>query len=211
MWKRREDEYATPGEPSPAGSSSSMPVTSPPPRPAEPVREALRSGEIATIGKSVVVKGELSGSEDLIVDGEVEGSITLRGQSLTVGPNGRVRANIEARNVIVHGRVDGDIHATDRVDLRKSAALSGDISTARISIEDGAFFKGGIDIQKPEPAGKVEAEATGGGRGNSGARLDAGNAAGAEEVLTGLLIDRACRGMRPSAFSAAAGTFLQNH
>ena len=112
---------------------------------------SCHASEVATIGKSVVVKGELSGSEDLIVDGEVEGSITLRGQSLTVGPNGRVRANIEARNVIVHGRVDGNIHATERVDLRKSATLSGDIATARISIEDGAFFKGGIDIQKSEP------------------------------------------------------------
>ena len=86
----------------------------------------------------------------------MDGSIALRGQSLTIGPNGRVRANIEARNVVVHGRVDGDVHATDRVDLRKSASLTGDISTARISIEDGAYFKGTIDIQKPEPAGKAE-------------------------------------------------------
>ena len=120
------------------------------------MRETSRSSEIATIGKSVVVKGELSGSEDLVVDGEVEGSIALRGQSLTIGPNGRVRANIEARNVILHGRVDGDIHASDRVELRKSASLSGDITTMRISIEDGAFFKGTIDIQKAEPAPKVE-------------------------------------------------------
>jgi cytoskeletal protein CcmA (bactofilin family) len=120
--------------------------------------DSLRSHEIASIGKSVVVKGELSGSEDLMVDGEVEGSITLRGQTLTIGPNGRVRANIEARNVVVHGRLDGNIHATERVDLRKSASLTGDISTARISIEDGAFFKGGIDIQKTEPAPKIEAK-----------------------------------------------------
>jgi cytoskeletal protein CcmA (bactofilin family) len=155
MWKRKEDEYTSPQEPSGPGFSSN-PVAPAPTRPAEPVRDSLRSGEIATIGKSVVVKGELSGSEDLIVDGEVEGSITLRGQSLTVGPNGRVRANIEGRNVILHGRVDGNIHATDRVELRKSASLTGDISTARISIEDGAFFKGGIDIQKPEPASKTE-------------------------------------------------------
>jgi len=158
MWKRKEDEYLTPREPSPAGSSS-VPVTPAPPRPAEPMRNDIsRGSEVATIGKSVVVKGELSGSEDLIVDGEVEGSITLRGQTLTIGPNGRVRANIEARNVVVHGRVDGDIHASERVDLRKSASLSGDISTARISIEDGAFFKGGIDIQKPEAAPKIEAK-----------------------------------------------------
>jgi len=158
MWKssRREDEVTTPtNQPTPttpapaAAPSASL-------RPAEPVRSDARSSEIATIGKSVVVKGELSGSEDLVVDGEVEGSIALRGQSLTIGPNGRVRANIEARNVILHGRVDGDIHASDRVELRKSASLSGDITTARISIEDGAFFKGTIDIQKPEPAPKIE-------------------------------------------------------
>ena len=156
MWKRKEDEYVPPAaEPTP--SPAYTPAAAAPPRAPEPVRnEPSHSHEVATIGKSVVVKGELSGSEDLIVDGEVEGSITLRGQSLTVGPNGRVRANIEARNVIIHGRVDGNIHASDRVDLRKSATLSGDISTARISIEDGAFFKGGIDIQKPEPGAKIE-------------------------------------------------------
>lgn len=150
MWKssRKEDEAPAPAVEPPMAPP---PVTSASVRAAEPMRDSLRSGEVATIGKSVVVKGELSGSEDLVVDGEVEGSIALRGQSLTIGPNGRVRANIEARNVIVHGRVDGDIHATDRVELRKSASLSGDISTARISIEDGAFFKGTIDIQKPEP------------------------------------------------------------
>jgi cytoskeletal protein CcmA (bactofilin family) len=112
--------------------------------------------DVATIGKSVIVRGELSGSEDLYVDGEVEGSITLKGQSLTIGPNGRVRANLEARNVIVHGRVDGNVNASDRVDLRKSASLTGDISTARVAIEDGAYFKGTIDIQKAEPVARVE-------------------------------------------------------
>ncbi len=158
MWKRKEDEYVPPSEPLSSGSPS-IPAMAPPSRPAEPVRsDSLRSNEIASIGKSVVVKGELSGSEDLMVDGEVEGSITLRGQTLTIGPNGRVRANVEARNVVVHGRLDGNIHATERVDLRKSASLTGDIATARISIEDGAFFKGGIDIQKTEPAPKIEAK-----------------------------------------------------
>ncbi len=158
MWKssRREDEETTPtNQPSTIGSPTTA-AGAAPLRSAEPVRDSARASEIATIGKSVVVKGELSGSEDLVVDGEVEGSIALRGQSLTIGPNGRVRANIEARNVILHGRVDGDIHASDRVELRKSASLSGDITTARISIEDGAFFKGTIDIQKPEPGQKIE-------------------------------------------------------
>ena len=95
MWKRKEGEYSTPTpESSPTGSAFN-PVASAPSRPAEPLRsDSLRTNEIATIGKSVVVKGELSGSEDLVVDGSVEGSISLRGQSLTVGPNGRVKANI---------------------------------------------------------------------------------------------------------------------
>ena len=158
MWKstRKEDEFTTPAPEQPAPKTA---YTPPPPvaRAAEPSRgDAPRSVDIATIGKSVIVKGELSGSEDLYVDGEVEGSISLRGQSLTIGPNGRVRANIEARNVILHGRVDGNIQASDRVELRKSASLSGDISTARVAIEDGAFFKGSIDIQKAEPAPRLE-------------------------------------------------------
>jgi cytoskeletal protein CcmA (bactofilin family) len=162
MWKRKEDEDTTPvPQPGPSGSAHN-PAVSAPPRPPEPMRsENFRSHEVATIGKSVVVKGELSGSEDLVIDGEVEGSIALRGQSLTVGPNGRLRANIEARNVILHGRVDGDVHGTERVELRKTASLTGNISTARISIEDGAFFKGTIDIQKPEPAAKLDTKPPG--------------------------------------------------
>jgi len=160
MWKstRKDEEYLTPA-PEQTAPKTMQPTTSQSPGPAEPLRsEALRAGNVATIGKSVVVKGELSGSEDLYIDGEVEGSISLRGQSLTVGPNGRVRANIEARNVIVHGHVDGNLRASDRVDLRNSAALTGDISTARISIEDGAYFKGTIDIQKSEPAPRTESK-----------------------------------------------------
>jgi cytoskeletal protein CcmA (bactofilin family) len=159
MWKatRKEDEFSN--TPEPAAAKPAYVSAPPAGRPAEPTRsEGPRSVDIATIGKSVVVKGELSGSEDLYVDGEVEGSISLRGQSLTVGPNGRVRANIEARNVIVHGRVDGNIHASDRVELRKSASLSGDISTARVAIEEGAFFKGSIDIQKADPAPRLESK-----------------------------------------------------
>jgi len=160
MWKstRKEEEYLTPA-PDQTAPKPMQATTSPSPRPPESLRsEAPRGVDVATIGKSVVVKGELSGSEDLYVDGEVEGSISLRGQSLTVGPNGRVRANIEARNVIVHGQVDGNLRATDRVDLRKSASLTGDISTARISIEDGAYFKGTIDIQKAEPAPRLDSK-----------------------------------------------------
>ena len=104
--------------------------------------------DVAHIGKSVLVKGELSGSEDLYLDGEVEGSIELPGHSLVIGPNGRVRANVHAKEVVVHGKVDGNLRATEKVELKKSALLNGDIFTQRIIIEDGAFFKGAIDIQK---------------------------------------------------------------
>ena len=119
------------------------------------VTEALRSDSVQShatsfIGKLLVVKGEVSGEEALVVDGEVEGSIMLHGQRLTVRTNGRVRANIEARHVILHGRVEGDIQATDRLELFRSASVKGDVSTGRISIEDGAFFKGKLDINKPE-------------------------------------------------------------
>ena len=104
--------------------------------------------EVAHIGKSVVIKGELSGSEDLYLDGEVEGTIELQRNSLTIGPNGRIRAHINAREVIIHGKVDGNIRGTEKVELKRTAVLVGDIQTQRITIEDGAFFKGGIDIQR---------------------------------------------------------------
>jgi cytoskeletal protein CcmA (bactofilin family) len=126
-------------------------------RPAAPA-----SGEMAHIGKSVFIKGELSGSEDLYVDGEVEGTIELRGHSLTVGPNGRVRAHVNARNVVVHGKVNGNIQASERVELRASANVAGDINTQRIAVEDGAFFKGAIEVQreaKPEPKAETKFEA----------------------------------------------------
>ena len=115
------------------------------------------SGELAQLGKSVVIKGELSGSEDLYVDGQVEGSITLKGNNLTVGPNGQVKANVEAKGVVVQGKLEGNIHASDRVELRKAASVTGDVTTQRISIEEGAYLKGKVDIQKVE--GKPEAKA----------------------------------------------------
>lgn len=108
--------------------------------------------EVAHIGKSVVIKGELSGSEDLWLDGEVEGTIELHSNALTVGPNGRVRAHVNGREVIVHGKLDGNITGTDRVELKRTAIVVGDVSTARIVIEDGAFFKGNIDVKKDAKA-----------------------------------------------------------
>jgi cytoskeletal protein CcmA (bactofilin family) len=115
--------------------------------------DAPQTGDGAHIGKSVVIKGELSGSEDLYVDGSVEGNIELRNNSLTVGPNGKVKANVSAKSVVIQGRLEGSVSASDRVELRKSAVVTGDVTTQRIAIEEGAFLKGKIDIQKE--AGKA--------------------------------------------------------
>jgi len=112
-----------------------------------------KTAEFAHIGKSVVVKGDLTGSEDLYVDGQVEGSIDLQGNSLTVGPNGQIRANVSAKTVIVQGKLEGNINATERVDFRKSAIAVGDVITQRVAIEEGAYFKGKVDIGKPESSG----------------------------------------------------------
>lgn len=150
MWKPSKPEDAKPAAPAAQPWNTTPKET----RPVDTPRFNEPRAEMAHIGKSVVIKGELSGSEDLYLDGEVEGTIELRGNSLTVGPNGRVRANTQAKEVLVHGKVNGNIRA-DRVELKKSALVSGDIITQRVVIEDGAFFKGGIDIQR-EPAKEAQ-------------------------------------------------------
>src|ERR1022692_4424636 len=104
------------------------------------------ASSLAQIGKSVVIKGELSGSEDLYLDGQVEGSIALKGNSPTVRPNGQVKASVDAKGVVVQGKLEGNIQASDRVELRKSAIVTGDITTQRISIEEGAFLKGKVEV-----------------------------------------------------------------
>jgi cytoskeletal protein CcmA (bactofilin family) len=123
-----------------------------------------KTGEFAHIGKSVIIKGELSGSEDLYVDGQVEGNIELAGNQLVIGPNGQVRANVNAKSVVIQGKLDGNVRATESVDLRKSAIAVGDVVTKRIAIEDGAYLKGKVEIQrdgvKPE-AGKTPVTETG--------------------------------------------------
>jgi cytoskeletal protein CcmA (bactofilin family) len=124
----------TPSEPTPAGA---------------PRNAVINSAEQATIGKSLVIKGEVTGSESLYIDGRVEGSINLAGNRVTVGRNGVVAANINAREIVVLGKVRGNLVASDRVDIRSEGSLTGDVVAQRISIEDGAFFKGGIDIRKP--------------------------------------------------------------
>jgi cytoskeletal protein CcmA (bactofilin family) len=130
----------------------------PPPPAPEPARTRTlptTAGDQATIGKGLVIKGEITGTESLFIDGKVEGSINLPGNRVTVGANGQVSASmavcITAREIVVMGKIHGNVSATDRVDIRSEGALTGDVSAARISIEDGAFFKGGIDIRKSEP------------------------------------------------------------
>src|ERR1700719_4638328 len=137
-----EPERPTPSVPSVPSMSSaaSDPAT------ARPV--TTTTADQATIGKSLVIKGEVTGSESLYIDGRVEGSINLSGNRVTVGRNGVVAANINAREIVVLGKVRGNLTASDRVDIRSDGSLTGDVIAARISIEDGAFFKGGIDIRK---------------------------------------------------------------
>ena len=145
-------------KPTQTGSTNPTPTPEPArPAPAAPAFEntpsrpaAGASGEQATIGKGLTIKGEINGSESLYIDGKVEGSVNLPGNRVTVGRNGQVAASITAREIVVLGKVRGNVTATDRVDIRAEGSLSGDVAAARISIEDGAFFKGGIDIRKPE-------------------------------------------------------------
>jgi cytoskeletal protein CcmA (bactofilin family) len=115
-----------------------------------PSRPPAVTGEQATISKGLVIKGDITGSESLFIDGKVEGSVSLPGNRVTIGRNGQVAANITAREIVVLGKVKGNVSASDRVDIRAEGSLNGDVAAARISIEDGAFFKGGIDIKKPD-------------------------------------------------------------
>ena len=116
--------------------------------------DASKTAEFAHIGKSVIIKGELSGSEDLYIDGQVEGTIELKGNNLTIGPHGQVKANINAKEVIIQGKLEGNIQASLRIELTKSAVAVGDIVTQRVSIEEGAFFKGKVDIHRTDVATK---------------------------------------------------------
>jgi cytoskeletal protein CcmA (bactofilin family) len=155
MWKPNQPGSNAPGTPEPSRPTPPTPSFEPP-RAATPSAgapgAAASTGEQATIGKSLVVKGEVTGSESLYIDGKVEGAINLPGNRVTVGRNGQVAANIVAREVVVLGKVRGNCQASDRVDIRSEGSLTGDVIAARISIEDGAFFKGGIDIRKPGSA-----------------------------------------------------------
>jgi cytoskeletal protein CcmA (bactofilin family) len=143
VWKKPNDE---PGEP----------VRSPAPPPAAPAPPAAPK-QSAAIGPSMTIKGEIRAREELLVDGEVEGILESQ-SSLTVGPNGKVLGNIKARELAIFGSVRGNVEVTEKIAIREQGSLIGDIKGAGISIDDGAYFKGSIDIVRMEP--KVTTKAT---------------------------------------------------
>ncbi|HEX3893808.1 MAG TPA: polymer-forming cytoskeletal protein [Terracidiphilus sp.] len=157
MWKPTQSGSPTSAPtPEPIRQSPPAPVAAEPARPA--AAATATAGEQATIGKGLFIKGEITGSESLYIDGKIEGTINLPGNRLTIGRNGQVNAAVNAREIVVLGKVKGNVSATDRVDIRAEGSLTGDVSAARISIEDGAFFKGGIDIKKTGDGKSAPAE-----------------------------------------------------
>lgn len=152
MWKRDD-------APKPAVPTSGTPTTHVPAAP--PVAAAVRPSQnlerdVVNIGKSVVIKGELFGSEDLTIEGQVEGKIELKDHVLTIGPNGRIKAAVFAKSVVVLGEVIGDVSASEKVDIRDKGTVEGDLISPRVAIAEGAHFRGSIDMQRGQ--GKVEAK-----------------------------------------------------
>jgi cytoskeletal protein CcmA (bactofilin family) len=155
MWNRKKDDEYSPkpvNTPAPAAAQPHKEVAQSP-MSSMPMRnyDAAPAGASATIGKAVMVKGQIFSREDLVIDGEVEGTVEAHEHRVTVGPNGKVHAGVKAREIVVLGTINGNVEATDKIDIRKDAKLVGDIKTSRIVIEDGAYFKGSIDITKAEP------------------------------------------------------------
>lgn len=148
LWQKPEQDRPVPSPtPTPSSSSSS---SAPTVSPREP-----RSGSPATIGQSVQIEGELTGQEDLVIDGKIDGKIVLDGHHLTVGPNGRIHAEVHAKSVQVNGEVAGNIVADDKVEISSSGSVLGDITAPRVALADGSSFKGSIDMggkQKPMSA-----------------------------------------------------------
>jgi cytoskeletal protein CcmA (bactofilin family) len=147
MWKRDEAVRPTSGQPAPvpAAATSTQPVSVP--AAVQPdVRRIER--DIVNIGKSVVIKGELNGSEDLTIEGNVEGRIELKDHVLTIGPNGKIKAQVFAKAVIVLGEVNGNITATEKVDIRDGGSVDGDMISPRVAIAEGAHFRGSVDMQR---------------------------------------------------------------
>jgi cytoskeletal protein CcmA (bactofilin family) len=153
MWKRDE----APRPPAPSAPAKGMP--SQPPQtmnpPAAPRSQASSGRDVVNIGKSVVIKGELNGSEDLTIEGQVDGKIELREHVLTIGSNGKIKAQVFAKSIIVLGEVVGNITASEKVDIRDDGSVDGDITSPKVAIAEGAHFRGSIDMQRgPRPAAR---------------------------------------------------------
>jgi len=151
MWKREEPAR-------PSSVTTSTEATAPAPAPLmspgsfDQRREERRPmhEEAASIGKSIIINGELSGSEDLTIEGRVEGKIELRNHVLTIGANGRITAQVTAKAIVVFGHVTGNLTATEKVDIRETGSVEGDIVAPRVAIADGSHFRGSIDMQRKE-------------------------------------------------------------
>ncbi len=148
-WNRKPDDPTPrPTEPTPAPRPA---TTAPPPTyaasPAPAAAEPQRRGERATIGPSIFIKGDLTGDEDLVIEGRVEGKVDLKQNNVTVGRNGRVKADVYGQTVIVEGEVDGNVFAGEQAILRQAGAIRGNITAPRVVLEDGSRFKGSIDME----------------------------------------------------------------
>jgi cytoskeletal protein CcmA (bactofilin family) len=159
MWKR--DEAVRPASGQPTAPQPPTPTTTAAagPRPETSHQSHHMERDIVNIGKSVVIKGELNGSEDLTVEGQVEGTIQLRDHVLTIGPNGRIKAQVFAKAVIVLGEVTGNVTASDKVDIRDNGSVDGDIVSPRVAIAEGAHFRGSVDMQRKGAPAQPKAEA----------------------------------------------------
>jgi cytoskeletal protein CcmA (bactofilin family) len=147
MWKR--DESVKPASGQPAAPTAPQQQASAPVAPQLPdVRRQQIERDVVNIGKSVVIKGELNGSEDLTIEGHVEGKIELKDHVLTIGPNGKIKAEVYAKAVIVLGEVHGNVLATEKVDIRDGGSVDGDIVSPRVAIAEGAHFRGSVDMQR---------------------------------------------------------------
>ena len=150
MWKRDQAVKPVNGEPAATGAPAYQP---PPPAPVaapQPESREIRR-DIVNIGKSVVIKGELSGSEDLTIEGQVEGTIDLHNNVLTIGPNGHIKAQVFAKVVIVLGSVTGNVTASEKIDIRDAGSVEGDLASPRVGISEGAHFRGSVDMQSKRP------------------------------------------------------------
>ncbi len=154
VWKKSDDPPSPQPQPTSAPRPmAAAPAPSPSPAPSTASEPPRRPTERATIGPSIFIKGDLSGEEDLVIEGRVEGKVDLKQNNVTVGKNGRVKADVLGKVVVVEGEVDGNVFAREQAILRQSGAIRGNITAPRVILEDGSRFKGSIDMEPPKETG----------------------------------------------------------